>query len=65
MALRFLVARPSSDLVRLPWQQPLEEWDDSLLVPLARGISRHVVRFVRVGGAVIAVKETRQAWAER
>jgi hypothetical protein len=65
MALRFLVARPSSDLVRLPWDQPLEEWDESLLVPLARGISRHVVRFVRVGGAVIAVKETRQSWAER
>ena len=65
MALRFLVARPSSDLVRLPWQLPLEEWDESLLVPLARGISRHVVRFVRVGGAVVAVKETRQQWAER
>jgi hypothetical protein len=65
MALRFLVARPSSDLVRLPWHQPLEEWDQSLLVPLARGISRHVVRFVRVGGAVVAVKETRQQWAER
>jgi hypothetical protein len=65
MALRFLVARPSSDLVRLPWHQPLEEWDESLLVPLARGISRHVVRFVRVGGAVVAVKETRQQWAER
>ena len=65
MALRFLVARPSSDLVRLPWQLPLEAWDESLLVPLARGISRHVVRFVRVGGAVVAVKETRQQWAER
>ena len=65
MALRFLVARPSSDLVRLPWQLPLEEWDESLLVPLACGISRHVVRFVRVGGAVVAVKETRQQWAER
>jgi hypothetical protein len=64
-ALRFLVARPSSDLVRLPWDRPLEEWDDSHLVPLARGISRHVVRFVRVGKEVIAIKETRQSWAER
>ena len=42
MAVRFLVACPSSDLVRLPWHQPLEKWDESLLVPLARGISRHV-----------------------
>jgi hypothetical protein len=64
-ALRFLVARPSSELVRLPWDRPLEEWDDSHLVPLARGISRHVVRFVRVGREVIAIKETRQSWAER
>jgi hypothetical protein len=65
MALRFLVARPTSDLVRLPWDQPLELWDESHLVPLARGLSRHVVRFVRVSGEVIAIKETRQSWAER
>lgn len=65
MTLRFLVARPSSDLVRLPWDQPLADWDNSLLVPMARGISRHVVRFVRIAGAVVAVKETRQTWAER
>ena len=65
MALRFLAAAPSSDLLKLPWDQPLERWDASVQVPMARGISRHVVRFVRVGRSVVAVKETRQSWAER
>lgn len=65
MALRFLAAAPSSDLLTLPWNTSLESWDESIQVPLARGISRHVVRFVRVGRTVVAVKETRQSWAER
>jgi len=65
MALRFLAAAPSSDLLTLPWNTSLESWDESIQVPLARGISRHVVRFVRVGRTVVAVKQTRQSWAER
>jgi Domain of unknown function (DUF4032)/Lipopolysaccharide kinase (Kdo/WaaP) family len=65
MALRFLATRPHPALLRLPWDVTLDEWDSSLDVPLARGISRHVVRFVRVEGHVYAVKETRPAMAER
>jgi Domain of unknown function (DUF4032)/Lipopolysaccharide kinase (Kdo/WaaP) family len=65
MALRFLATRPHPALLRLPWDQPLAEWDSSLDVPLTRGISRHVVRFVRVEGQVYAVKETRPQMAER
>ena len=48
---------PDSQLITLPWQTPLEEWPEEHLVALPRGISRHVVRFVRVGKEVYAVKE--------
>jgi len=65
VALRIVAARPSRDLLQLPWQVPLEDWDESVLVPLARGISRHVVRFVRADGQVNAIKETREEWAWR
>jgi hypothetical protein len=65
MALRLLATRPHPALLQLPWDIPLEDWDDSLDVPMARGISRHVVRFVRVEAEVYAVKETRPRWAER
>ncbi len=65
MALRILAARPSQQLLTLPWHLPLEEWPDDCQVPLARGISRHIVRFVRVDHEVFAAKETREAWAWR
>lgn len=41
----------------LPWDVPLEDWPTDLLVALPRGISRHVVRFIRVGDSVYAAKE--------
>lgn len=44
-------------LLDLPWSIPLEQWPAEQLVALPRGISRHVVRFVRVQGRVYAVKE--------
>ncbi|MEV0493054.1 DUF4032 domain-containing protein [Streptomyces atratus] len=44
-------------LLELPWHIPLEEWPDEYLVPLPRGISRHVVRYARAGSEVVAVKE--------
>lgn len=53
------------DLPDLPWSTALEEWPESTLAALPRGISRHVVRFVRLSGAVIAVKETREHYANR
>lgn len=54
-----------ADLLGLPWSTPLEQWPHEYLVSLPRGISRHVVRFVSVGGVVYAVKEIAQAVAER
>jgi hypothetical protein len=54
---RFLSARPDTRLITLPWATPLEDWPTEHLVALPRGISRHVVRFVRVGHKVYAMKE--------
>ena len=54
---RFLSAKPDTRLITLPWETPLAEWPEDNLVALPRGISRHVVRFVRVGSDVYAVKE--------
>ena len=57
---------PEPELVRLPWSRPLEEWDDDpRVVDLPRGISRHVVRIVRVGDRMCAIKETERPLAER
>ncbi|MCF6745442.1 DUF4032 domain-containing protein [Blastococcus sp. KM273128] len=59
--MRYLFRPPADDaagLLALPWHQPLEEWDQSLLLDVpSRGISRHVVRFVAVEDRVYALKE--------
>src|SRR3954453_20496866 len=57
MAPRIVANRPDPALVTLPWSVPLEEWTEHV-VPLPRGLSRHVVRIVRVGHRTYAVKET-------
>lgn len=54
---RFLAAKPDADLLRLPWQTPLDSWPTQHLVALPRGISRHVVRFIQVGDEILAAKE--------
>ena len=54
---RFLAAQSDARLITLPWETPLEDWPADLLVALPRGISRHVVRFVRVRNEVYALKE--------
>jgi hypothetical protein len=54
MALRVTAAAGEHDLLFLPWDVPLEEWPESTLVALPRGISRHIVRFVRLHGVVFA-----------
>ncbi|HLM21691.1 MAG TPA: DUF4032 domain-containing protein, partial [Propionibacteriaceae bacterium] len=54
---RFSSAKPDTRLLTLPWETPLGEWPEDMLVALPRGISRHVVRFVRVGNDVYAMKE--------
>jgi hypothetical protein len=65
VALTATAVPAEPDLVFLPWQLPLEEWPDDTVVSLPRGISRHVVRFVRLHGMVYAIKEIEQPIAER
>lgn len=60
MALQIVARRPDPAILTLPWNAPLEEWTDEVLVALPRGIARHVVRFVKLKGQVYAVKETRE-----
>jgi tRNA A-37 threonylcarbamoyl transferase component Bud32 len=52
-------------LLDLPWGVPLEEWPADHLVALPQGISRHVVRFVKLNEVVYALKETRERIAEK
>jgi len=56
-ALKITAAHPDPALLDLPWHIALEEWPEETLAALPRGISRHVVRFVRVSGRVLAIKE--------
>ena len=65
MPLEISAARPDPALLDLPWDLPLEEWPQDRLAALPRGISRHVVRFVRLSGGVIAVKEIKADIARR
>lgn len=64
-SLQITAATPESALLGLPWRLPLEEWPEELLAALPRGISRHTVRFVKLGRRVLAVKETRDHYAFR
>ncbi|GAA4594059.1 tRNA A-37 threonylcarbamoyl transferase component Bud32 [Actinoplanes octamycinicus] len=52
-------------LLDLPWHVPLEDWPADHLVALPQGISRHVVRFVKLNDVVYAMKETRERIAEK
>ena len=62
-SLTITASKVNPAILDLPWDLPLEEWPDSVLAALPRGISRHVVRFVRLGGSVLAVKEIRAEFA--
>jgi hypothetical protein len=53
------------DFLDLPWELPLSEWRSERVVEVARGISRHVVRFVNYDGRLYAIKELPQTFAER
>jgi hypothetical protein len=46
-------------LARLPWDHPISEWDilNQDIVSLKRGVSRHIVIFVKSNGYEFAVKE--------
>jgi hypothetical protein len=58
--LQFVPRREPPDLLDLPWDVPLAEWDHPRLVRMAHGVSRHVVRFVSEGERVYALKETEE-----
>jgi hypothetical protein len=64
---QFLITASSPDpaLLDLPWDTPLEDWPEERLATLPRGISRHTVRFVRLSGKVLAVKEITTELANR
>ncbi len=64
MPLQVTGSPDEPDLLFLPWHIPLEEWPADQLVALPRGISRHVVRFVRLNGLVYAIKEVGVTLAE-
>ena len=53
----------------LPWNQPLEQWPEDPALAEKRGISRHVVRLIRVNdepdSEIYAVKETVSEFANR
>ncbi len=65
MAFQVKAAPDEPDLLFLPWNHMLEEWPDEATVSLPKGISRHIVKFVRLHGIVYAIKETEQPIAER
>ncbi|WP_136609147.1 DUF4032 domain-containing protein [Sinomonas albida] len=57
-SLSITAAAADPELLDLPWHIRLEEWPEEYLAALPRGISRHIVRFAKLGSSVIAVKET-------
>ena len=64
-SLQITAASLDPALLDLPWDIPLEEWPAKVLAALPRGISRHIVRFVKLSGRVIAVKEIGETVAYR
>ena len=53
------------DFLDLPWALPLAAWPEERCVEVARGVSRHVVRFVAYGERIYALKETTAELARR
>jgi hypothetical protein len=63
--LQITAASPDPALLDLPWHIPLEDWPSETLAALPRGISRHIVRFARLSGKVVAIKEIGETVAYR
>jgi hypothetical protein len=64
-SLNITSATVEPELLDLPWSLPLEQWPDDVIAALPKGISRHIVRFVHLGGYVVAIKETSAELAKR
>ena len=65
MRFQMLPRAKRPDFLDLPWEKPLAKWTSPRIVEVARGISRHVVRFVDYDGALYALKELPTRLAER
>lgn len=67
MALSITAKVADPALVGMPWNLPLEQWPDSVVAAIPKGISRHLVRFAVLGDPhrVVAVKETTSEMAHR
>src|ERR1700749_2242308 len=67
--VRFVFTPPAQDaagLLTLPWDEPLESWQDDRLVEIRqRGVHRHIVRFVEDDGVLYALKELPERLARR
>jgi hypothetical protein len=61
----FTAVGTNTELIALPFDQPLASWPDELIVYVPRGISRHLVRFVEVAGEIFAVKEATDRYVLR
>jgi hypothetical protein len=64
--LQLTVRAGHPDFLDLPWAEPLADWRSDRIVRMARGVARHVVRFVAYDDRVYALKETdaKAAWRE-
>lgn len=56
--MNITAAKVDPALLELPWNLPLNDWPDSAIATLPKGISRHTVRFAKLSGYIIAIKET-------
>ncbi len=65
MKIQLLPRSGRPDFLDFPWSDPLEEWPRDRVVDVARGIGRHVVRFVECEGSLYALKELPPELAER
>jgi hypothetical protein len=65
MSYRIVARTGHPDFLDLPWEEPLAEWESERFVEAARGIHRHVVRFVDYDGSLYALKELPLRLAER
>ena len=65
MSYRIVARTGHPDFLALPWEEPLEEWESDRFVEAARGIHRHVVRFVDYNGTLYALKELPPLLAQR
>ncbi len=56
---------PQPDYLEFPLDTPLKEWDHPDLVEIPVGVHRHVVRFIRRGDRLYALKELPNELADR